>query len=502
MTLAMSWDEWTQHDGTALATRVRNGELTPTELAAQAAAAVAKVDPALCGVVELFQDVIADPATDGANLDGPFAGLPFLMKDLGPTLKGRLQEMGSLMMRGNRATADTFLTTKLRKAGLNLIGRTTTPEFGVCSSAENPAVYVTRNPWNTDYTTCGSSAGSAAMVAAGVVPIAHATDGGGSIRIPAGVNGNIGLKVSRGVFSLSPHLSDLSGLVSIQGCQSRSVRDTAAFVDACRGPAPGEFMPFWTPPEPYTATIARDPTRLRIALSHQWGDYRATPHIAAELEKVGHFLEGLGHQVDYALPSLDYNEAFAAQTTCYISNFAVVIGNMLAARSLERPPADLIEPINIRIWEHGLHTSFADRARMQAVFNTTSRGFGAFFEDWDIILTPITALPTPKIGTTEYLTISDNPSVLDWFGNLWRNFAFTPLANLCGIPAISLPLATNEHGLPLGIQAIAGQANDGLLLQLAAQIERAIGGKWNGGEKPAVHVTRNQDRERHAAASR
>lgn len=490
MTLAMSWDEWAQHDGMALAARVRTGELTPAELAAQAAAAVARVDGALSGVVELFDDVIADPARDGADLDGPFAGLPFLMKDLGPTLKGRLQEMGSLMMRGNRAAEDTFLTTQLRKAGLNLIGRTTTPEFGVCSSAENPAVYVTRNPWNTDYTTCGSSAGSAAMVAAGAVPIAHATDGGGSIRIPAGVNGNIGLKVSRGVFSLAPHLSDLTGLVSIQGCQSRSVRDTAAFVDACRGGAPGELMPFWNPAEPYTKTIARDPARLRIALSHQWGDYRATPRLAAELERVGRFLEGLGHQVDYALPAIDYTAAFAAQTTCYISNFAVVISNMLAARGLERPPAELIEPINIRIWEHGRHTSFADRARMQAVFNTTSRGFGAFFEEWDIILTPITALPTPKVGTSEYLTISDNPSVLDWFGNLWRNFAFTPLANLCGIPAISLPLATNEHGLPLGIQAIAKQANDGLLLQLAAQIERAIGGKWNDGKTPGVHVTR------------
>ena len=190
------------------------------------------------------------------------------------------------------------------------------------------------------------------------------------------------------------------------------------------------------------------------------------------------------------MPELDYREAFAAQTTCYISNFAVVISNMLAARGLEKPPEDLIEPINIRIWEHGRNTSYADRARMQAVFNTTSRGFGDFFEDWDIILTPITALPTPKVGTTEYLTISDNPDVLDWFGNLWRNFAFTPLANLCGIPAISLPLATHEHGLPLGIQAIGKQANDGLLLQLAAQIERAIGGKWNAGEKPGVHVTR------------
>ena len=257
MTLPMSWDEWAQHDGTALAARVRKGEVMPAELAAQAAAGIAKVDPTLSGVVEMFEDVIADPDKDGANLEGRFAGLPFLMKDLGPTMKGRLQEMGSLYMRGNRADADTFLTSQMRKAGLNLIGRTTTPEFGVCSSAENPAVYITRNPWNTDYTTCGSSAGSAAMVAAGVVPIAHATDGGGSIRIPAGVNGNIGLKVSRGVFSIAPHLSDLTRLVSIPGCQSRSVRDTAAFVDACRGPAPGEFMPYWTAPEPHTELITR-----------------------------------------------------------------------------------------------------------------------------------------------------------------------------------------------------------------------------------------------------
>ncbi|MEN0074933.1 MAG: amidase family protein, partial [Paracraurococcus sp.] len=132
--------------------------------------------------------------------------------------------------------------------------------------------------------------------------------------------------------------------------------------------------------------------------------------------------------------------------------------------------------------------SYTERARMQAVFNTTSRGFGAFFEEWDIILTPITALPTPLSGTTEYLTISDNPSVQDWFGNLWRQFAYTPLANLCGLPGISLPLAAQENGLPLGIQAQARQANDGLLLQLAAQIERAIDGRWNDGRRPAVHV--------------
>jgi amidase len=488
MTLAMSWDEWARHDGLALAERVRRGELTPAELAAQAAAGIALVNPELSAVVEVFDDVVTDPLKDGMDPEGLFAGVPYLMKDLGPTLKGRLQEMGSLLMRGHRASADSFLTGKIRQAGLNVIGRSTTPEFGVCSSAENPAVYVTRNPWDTGFTTCGSSAGTAAMVAAGVLPLSHATDGGGSIRIPAGVNGNIGLKPSRGVFSIAPGASDLTGLVSTQGCQSRSVRDTAAFVDRCRGGAPGEFMPYWMPDEPYLTRIARDPGRLRIALSHEWGDYRATPHIVAELERAGRFLAGLGHHVDWALPEIDFRAAFDAQTFCYISNFAQTIDGLLAARGLERPPADLVEPVNVKIWEAGRRATWAERFRMQQTFNATARGFGAFFESWDVVLTPITALPTPRIGTTEYLTTSDIASVHDWFANLWRFFAYTPLANLCGMPGISLPMATHDNGLPLGIQAQAAQAQDGLLLQLAAQVERAIGGRWNGGRRPAVHV--------------
>lgn len=491
MSLAMTWDEWVAHDAVALSERVRAGDVTAAELAAQAAAGVAKANPLLSAVIEVFEDAAQDPVAAGAHAGGFFAGVPFFMKDLGPTMKGRLQEMGSRFMLGHRPTEDSFLTGQMRRAGLNLLGRTTTPEFGVCSSAENPAMYVTRNPWNTEYTTLGSSAGTAAVVAAGVLPLSHATDGGGSIRIPAGANGNLGLKPSRGVFSIAPKLSDLSGLVSTQGCQSRTVRDTAAFVDHCRGGAPGEFMPYWLPAEPYLQLIQRDPSRLRIALSHEWGDYRGTAHHVAELERVGRFLEGLGHTVEWAQPAVDYRAAFAAQTTCYISNFAQTIANLLAPTGAARPPAELIEPINIRIWEMGLQTSFSQRAQMQAVFNATARGFGQFFEDWDIILTPITALPTPKIGTTAYLTISDNPSVLDWFGHLWENFAYTPLSNLCGIPGLSMPLGTQTSGLPLGIQAQARLGNDGLLLQLAAQIERALGGRWNDGRVPAVHVTRD-----------
>jgi len=488
MTLAMSWEEWSRHDAMALAARVRAGEISPVELAAQAAAAIARTNPTLEAVVEVFADAVADPVANGTDPAGPFAGVPYLMKDLGPTLKGRLQEMGSALMRGNRAAADSHLAGRIRRAGLNIIGRSTTPEFGCCSAADNPAIYSTRNPWDTAYTTNGSSAGTAAMVAAGALPISHATDGGGSIRIPAGACGNIGLKVSRGVFSIAPAASDLTGLVSIQGCHTRTVRDTAAFVDACRGGAPGEFMPYWTPEEPYALLIGRDAPPLRIALSHAWGDYRAVPHFVAELEAAGRLLEGLGHRVDWALPPIDFRAAFAAQTTCYISNFAQTIQALLDARGLDRPPEGLVEPVNRRIWEAGIGLSYTERARMQAVFNATSRAFGAFFEDWDVILTPVTALPTPLRGTTEFLTVSEEPDVHAWFANLWRQFAYTPLANLAGIPAISLPMALQENGLPLGIQAIAAQARDGLLLQLAAQVERALGGQWNRGRRPGVHV--------------
>src|SRR5699024_906182 len=365
----MSWNDWADFDATGLADLVRRGGITAREIASQAASGIVALNPEISAVVEVFDDVIDDPVKDGMNPDGDFAGVPFLMKDLGPTLKGRLQEMGSLLMKGNRAETDSFLTKQMRQAGLNIIGRTTTPEFGLCSSAENPDVYITRNPWNLNYTTCGSSAGTAASVAAGIVPIAHATDGGGSIRIPAGVNGNIGLKPSRGVFSLAPKGSDLMSVVSFQGCHSRTIRDTAAFIDNCRGGAPGEFMPYWSTPEPYTELIKKDPGKLRIAVSHEWGDYRATPHTVAELERTAEFLEELGHHVEWVQPDVDFHATYEAQTAAYIMNFAQTISEQLEKKGLEEPPADLVEPICIKVWEEGRVASYAERAKMQALFN-------------------------------------------------------------------------------------------------------------------------------------
>ncbi|MBI1778190.1 MAG: amidase [Proteobacteria bacterium] len=489
MKTVMSWDAWMSYDALGLAELVRRKEVTPRDLAEQVAAGIAKVNPAIGAVVEVFEDVVADPLKDGMRPDGIFAGVPYLMKDLGPTLKGRKQEMGARLMQGNVATADSFLTTRIRQAGLNIMGRTTTPEFGVCGSVENEKVYVSRNPWDRAYTTGGSSAGTGAAIAAGVIPLSHASDGGGSIRIPAGINGTIGLKPSRGVFSAAPEGSDLMAVVSVQGCHSRTVRDTAAFFDACRGGAPGEFMSYWTPDQPYQDLIRRDPRKLKIALSHEWGDYRATPHIAGELERAGRFLEGLGHRVEWRTPAIDFRAAYAAQTACYITNIAMNLERLTKLRGHARPSVEWIEPMNVRIWEAGIDMRYSARAEMQATFNQTSRGFGIFFEDWDILLTPISTLTTHRLGTLDYITLNATDTPLDWFAKLWGMYAYTPLGNLCGIPAISLPMAAHDNGLPLGIHALSRQANDGLLLQLAAQIERALDGKWNGGRRPGVHVT-------------
>ncbi|MBM7632862.1 amidase [Geomicrobium sediminis] len=490
MNKAMSWTELERYDAVGLAELIEKGDVTANEVAKQSHEAIRALDDHVSSVVEVFDDVVENPSKDGTNLEGSFKGVPYLMKDLGPTLAGRLQEMGSKLMQGNRAEADSFLTSKIRSAGLNIIGRTTTPEYGLCSSAENPELYVTRNPWNQDYTSCGSSAGSSVAVAAGMVPLAHASDGGGSIRIPAGVNGIIGMKSSRGVLSVSPNGSDLMGVVSTQGCVSRTIRDSAMFYDECRGGAPGEFMPYWSPEQSYSSLIAHDPKPLRIAVSHEWGDYKADPHIVSELTRTAEFLESLGHHVEWQTPKVDFYKAYQAQTDCYIMNFSQVIAGLMEQKGLKEPPSDLIEPMCIRVWEEGIDATYSKRAAMQAQFNDVSRQVGMFLEEWDIILTPTMAKPTPAISTKEYMTTSEEPNVYDWFQNLWSIFSFTPIANVTGIPGISLPMATLENGLPLGMHFLTRQANDGLLLQLGAQIERALDGAWNGGNKPEVHVSK------------
>lgn len=486
--LLMNWKEWSQYDAIGLAELVRKKHATPRELASQVAAGIAKVNPAINAVIEVFEDVIDQPAKDGMNPEGLFAGVPCLIKDLGPALKGRKQEMGSLLMQGNISPSDSFLTTNMRRAGLNIVGRTTTSELGISDSAENPAVYISRNPWNLDYITGGSSTGSGAIVASGAIPISHASDGGGSTRVPAGINGNIGFKASRGVFSAAPGGSDLTSLTSVNGCISRSVRDVAAFVDACRGGAVGEFMPYWLPAEPYLEQIKRDPPKLKVAISHEWGEFRATAHIASELERVGRFLEQLGHHVEWRTPSIDFPDFYAVSTANSMTRVSRQLNHLLKLKGHVRPTVPLVEPVTLKIWEAGIERQSDAQEQIPVSYNQISRSLGEFFESWDVLLTPIMTMPTHKLGTLDFTTMNDKISADEWYFNSWRLYPYAVMANLCGAPGISLPIAMDENGLPLGIHVFTRQAEDGQLLQLAAQLERALNSKWNQDRLPPIHV--------------
>lgn len=487
--LLMDWDEWCRYDAIGLADLVRRKEATPSELACQVAAGIAKVNPLINAVIEVFEDVIDQPARDGMNPEGLFAGVPFLIKDIGPTLKDRKQEMGSLLMQGNVAANDSYIVTKMRSAGLNLIGRTTTSEFAMGSSAENPAVYVSRNPWNLDYITGGSSVGSGAIVATGAIPISHASDGGGSTRFPAGINGNIGFKASRGVFSKAPDGSDLTRLTSVDGCISRSVRDVAAFVDACRGGAAGEFMPYWLPTEHYLEQIKRDPPKLKIALSHEWGEYGATPQIAGELERAGRFFEQLGHHVEWRTPSVDFRAFYAVSSANSMRRVRRLLDRLFELRGYVRPSVQLVEPVTEKVWKAGSQVQSEVEETIPDIYNRISRTLGEFFASWDVVLTPVMTRPTPKLADPDITTMNDKISAEEWTFKSWELCPYMVMANVCGSPGISIPMAMHENGLPLGIHAFTRQAEDGLLLQLAAQVERALNGEWNQNRRPQIHVT-------------
>ncbi len=467
MTLAMSWDEWTAHDGTALAARVRAGELTPAELAAQAAAGIALTNGPTSAVVEVFDDVVADPLKDGMNPDGVFAGLPYLMKDLGPTLKGRLQEMGSQLMQGNRASADSFLAGKLRQAGLNIIGRTTTPEFGVCSSVEN-ALFVTRNPWNLDYTTCGSSAGSAAMVAAGVVPIAHATDGGGSIRIPAACCGLVGLKPTRG--RLMPHREEqlLPVAVTVDGVVTRTVRDTARWFAEAEQRHRSRKLPAMGlvagPPRRRlrVAAVIDLPDGLPVDIEIDDATRRTFERTAALLEELGHHVEVVTAPVDgtFGDDFVSYFELLAFLTTS--------TGTLSHGRHVQ---SHLYSDFT-----RGMADGFRrDRGRVVGAsrrLRRTTRDLADFFGRYDVMLSPVTSTVAPPIGH-----LANDVAHEELLRRVFAWIPYPPIANAAGTPAISLPLGWDDlHHVPVGAMFGAAAGQDALLVQLAFELETARGG--------------------------
>ncbi|HLE99950.1 MAG TPA: amidase [Gaiellaceae bacterium] len=437
---------------------VREGDVSSVELVETYLERIARLDPQLSSYVTVRGDDALEEARakDLEPSEAPFHGVPIAVKDLTATA-GIRTTLSSRAYANWVPDFDTAVVRRLREAGFVILGKTNTPEFGTTAFTESELNGATRNPWNPERTPGGSSGGAAAALAAGLTPVAHGSDGGGSIRIPASCCGVFGLKPSRGRVSAAP-FSSLEGL-STSGALSRTVADAAAVLDVLSGYEPGD--PWWAPPpeRPFAVEVGAPPGTLRVAVT-------TTPPIGAAVDRecatavelAAGLLEELGHEVTEATPPWVEPDLLHA--------FIVVwqVGPAL------HPVEDLalLTPLNRELVESAATASATDYGRAVVRLQALARRVVAFWESFEIVLTPTLALPPVPIGWQE--------AAEGAFEQLLRNGAFTPftsIVNLTGLPAVSLPLHWSEEGLPVGVQAIGPPAGDALLLRLAAQVEDA-----------------------------
>jgi amidase len=468
-------DDYDRLDATAMAELVRRGAASPVELVEAAIARIEARDDAINAVIHRrFERALAE-AADPALPDGPFRGVPFLLKDLWPGSAGDPFHMGVKALRdaGHRAAVDANLTTRYREAGLVLLGRTNTPELGLLATTEPLAHGPTRNPFDLRRGPGGSSGGAAAAVAAGMVPVANASDGGGSIRIPAAMCGLVGLKPSRGRISMGPLQEEWGP--SVQHVVSRTVRDSAALLDASAGPFPGDGVVAPAPGRPYAEVIGAPPGPLRIGLMASAPGADTDPQCRAAAEAAARLLADLGHHVEPAHPAvLDESQrigrVFGVAWSVGAANSLLTLGDWLG-----RPlTADDVEPSTWALADAGRACSGVELARAQGEMAAIRRAAAGWWaHGWDLLLTPTTAAPAPPIG---YVTAADD----DPTRAFWRSIpysAFTSVWNLTGQPAISLPTAVDDGGVPLGVQLVGAYGREDLLLQVAAQVEAEL--RWD-----------------------
>jgi amidase len=461
-------------DATGQAELVRNGDVSAAELVDAAIARIEAINPQLNAVIhERFEKAQAEAAD--TLPDGPFRGVPFLLKDLETRSLGDPHHAGTAFLKNANfiSDRDDYVTTRFRAAGLVIVGRTNTPEFGTTITTEPESHGTSRNPGNTDYSTGGSSGGSAAAVASLMVPAAHASDGGGSIRIPASECGLVGLKPTRGRVPLGPAISDSWAGSTSNGVVTRTVRDTAALLDAIAGPMPGDAYAAPVLPGPLAAEVGREPGSLKIGvLDHPLlpgveasGEMRDAIRFAASL------LEQLGHKIEDSHPDAMGDARFTDAFTTVIA--AHVAHDLYAwGRELGREITD--EDVEERNWMFAtIGRSFTAPQYLDAIFwqQEWSRRMSTWWKNefnpngYDILCTPVLNSPPPKIGW-----LSDP---IEGLGRVTAIMQYTAQFNVTGQPAISLPLWWTEDGLPVGIQLVAAFGREDVLIRLASELESA-----------------------------
>lgn len=460
--------EYEQHDGMGLARLIAAGEVSAAEVLAAAIERIEARNPRLNAVIHRMDD-LARAAVDAGLSSGPLAGVPFLLKDLGLFLAGRPLSNGSRLFRDFVPPHDATLVSRYKAAGLLLLGKTNTPEFGINMATEPLLHGPTRNPWNTDHSAGGSSGGAAAAVAAGLVPLAHASDGGGSIRMPASNCGLFGLKPSRGRVPNGPDIGEgWSGLAGSH-CVSRSVRDSAVLLDLTHGPEPGDPYAAPTPARPFLDEVDTDPGALRIAFGTRApGDHPVHPDCVHAVEDAARLCAELGHQVEEVGFAHDHQHMAESMWVIVAANLRNLLE--LRWRALHREPGpEDIEPISWLAAEDARRYGAVDYAHALQALHGLGRRLGRFLEQWDVILTPVMTQPPLPLGRLA-MTGTDLDAYLDETATL---MPFTPLWNVTGCPAMSVPLHWTAEGLPVGVQFGARYGDEATLLRLAAQLERA-----------------------------
>ncbi len=466
--MAITPNELRDLDATAQADLIRRGEATPLELVDAAIDRVERLNPKLNAVVTpLFEQARETAKSDLPH--GPLRGVPYLLKDLMGTMAGVRQTSGSAFLKDYVPRADSELVARLKRAGLVIIGKTNTPEFGILPTTEPAFFGPARNPWNTDHSTGGSSGGSAAAVASGMVPAAHANDGGGSIRIPASCCGLFGLKPTRGRNPLGPEFGDMMGGLVAEHAVTRTVRDSALLLDATSGPDVGD--PYFAPPQalPYVEEVRREPGKLRIGFTtaSPLGS-GMSPDCAAAVEDVARLCESLGHQVEEHTPKIDAEKL----QSCFINVFGAGTAmqvDVLAAEVGRAPRTGEIEPLTEALAAAGRQVSASDYLISIMELQRVSRDIARDFLEYDVWLTPTLCEPPLVLGTLD--SPPDNP--LAGIIRASHYVPFTALCNFTGQPAMSVPLVWNEAGLPIGTQFVGRFGDEATLFRLAAQLETA-----------------------------